>query len=101
MRRNDPTKVTVDCDECGGFRIGKVEIDEDYDLKEKAKCTDCNNVAEQTDEFCAKHGVNIRKSAYNECPRCKRIRRDKQLEQEHHARRANERMHPSVDAPRY
>lgn len=66
------------------------------------RCRSCGRFAKPCPTFCAKHetywgGL----SGYDHCPMCREEDRIHAMEQEMHARRANPRMHPSVDAPRY
>lgn len=50
---------------------------------------------------CETHGVKSLPSGYDRCPLCMEEQRIHNLEQERMARRADPRMHPTVDAPRY
>ena len=66
------------------------------------RCADCGRFAtDSPDVCCVQH--EIRESPYpsGTCPRCEQERSIRAQEQEMMERRANPRMHPSVDAPRY
>lgn len=89
------TTTGVECESCG-LTSGHHESDGN------ARCGECGRFAEPSNDYCAEHGVNVRKQpVYDECVYCKRDRERQQLQQERQARRSNPRMHPSVDAPRW
>lgn len=91
--------VGVDCTTCG---LGSGHID----LRggpNSARCDGCGRFAEKTNDYCAEHDVNVRTlpRGYSRCPYCQERDRIEAERQEMMARRANPRMHPTVDAPRF
>lgn len=50
---------------------------------------------------CERHEIRELPTGYDRCPLCEEEERIEAMEQEMHERRADPRMHPSVDAPRY
>jgi len=93
MMREAP-KIGVTCADCGN------EAGE-YDERGELHCANCGNFAEKSD-YCPKHDFDPSEDRrYNECPMCKKRRRVENERQEMMQRRANPRMHSTIDAPRY
>jgi hypothetical protein len=66
------------------------------------RCTECGQfVEEEPDVCCERHEIQNSPYPSGLCPRCEQERSVRAQEQEMQQRRANPRMHTSVDAPRY
>jgi len=88
--------VGVKCDNCGKHGEG-VPTDDG-----RTRCGKCGQFAEEVDGYCAEHDIDYGKlSGYDHCPMCREERNIRAREQEIQERRANPRMHPMVDAPRW
>lgn len=87
--------VAIDCTKCG-FTKG-VPAGEGLN-----RCVECGRFAtDNPDVCCVRHEVRRSPYASGECSRCEQERSIRAQEQEMMERRANPRMHNSVDAPRW
>jgi ssDNA-binding Zn-finger/Zn-ribbon topoisomerase 1 len=88
--------VAVDCDDCGEHPEGIPEGENSQ------RCGRCGQYAEAAEGYCAEHNVNYKNlPGYDHCPYCRERSRIERLEQERMERRADPRMHPTVDSPRW
>lgn len=86
------TTTGVECSECG-LTSGHHEATGDV------RCDSCGRFAESSNDYCAKHSVNVRNlTGWDGCPQCREEQRVAAQEQEMMARRADPNMHNSVDA---
>jgi len=84
----------VECSSCGktGGNESSVGV----------HCGDCGRFSAPIKQYCLRHNVDYgRLTGYDHCPKCRETERVEQMRQEMHQRRANERMHSMVDAPRF
>lgn len=94
MRRHTTALTGAECANCGNVGATK--------SGESLRCSECGRYASPKPEYCPDHEVDVsRLTGYDECPRCRQERDVRAREQEMHARRANPRMHTSVDAKRF
>lgn len=86
--------IAVDCPDCGKGRGVKTPHGN--------KCS-CGNFAPEAKDYCLTHQLDYEGlfTRDNHCPKCREERRVEEMEMEMHERRADPRMHPSVDAPRW
>lgn len=97
MRHTTHAKRGVRCSDCGPTLGTTAGIDQGG-----LRCRSCGQFAEPCPTYCAKHEVYWGGlTGYDHCPACREERRVEAQRQEEMARRANPRMHPTVDAPRY
>jgi len=94
------TGIAVECVSCGHT---SGHADATANGGTRLRCDECGQFAERSDDYCAEHDVRTDRlpTGYSECPYCAERRRVEQERQEMMARRADPRMHPSVDAPRF
>lgn len=90
------TTTGVECESCG-LTAGH------HEARGAARCGECGRFAESSSDYCAQHEVDLTNlpTGYSSCPYCQERRRVEQERQEMMERRADPRMHPSVDAPRW
>lgn len=89
------TTTGVECAECG-LTSGH------HEATGHARCGQCGRFAEPTNDYCARHGANLRRlTGYAKCPKCREEEAVRAQEREMMERRADPRMHPTVDAPRF
>ena len=86
--------VGVNCSNCGVHGEGVPASNG------KTRCGKCGRFGSEAERYCAEHDTRY-PSGYDHCPLCRERQRVEQMEQEMHERRADPRMHPSVDARRY
>ena len=95
--RHTPTptdETAIECSACG--KGGGSTSDSG------AHCSECGRFATEIDDYCLRHDVDYgRLTGYDHCPRCRQENDVHQRRQEQMARRASERMHSTVDAPRF
>lgn len=85
----------VECNNCG--KTGGKEGDDG-----QLHCGGCGRFAVEAEQYCALHDMDYsRLTGYDHCPQCREEQRLQAQQQEMHARRASERMHQTVDAPRF
>lgn len=92
--------VDIDCSNCGFSEA--VRLDTGTISGATLRCADCGRFASKdSDACCVKH--EVRESPYpsGACPACEQGRSVRAQEQEMMQRRANPRMHNTVDAPRW
>lgn len=96
MPRLGQLTVAIDCTQCG-------LTDGTPEGKNLNRCTECGRFASNDTSHvcCARHGVRESPYPSGVCPRCQQEQSMRAQEQEMMERRANPRMHNSVDAPRY
>jgi predicted RNA-binding Zn-ribbon protein involved in translation (DUF1610 family) len=97
-RLNQTTQVAVKCPDCG-FTAGKIDL---RSSSGKPRCSECGKFCHETDKYCASHEVRIDKLTFTDsCPACDEENTIRRRQQEQQARRADPRMHSSVDARRF
>jgi hypothetical protein len=89
-------QVGIDCDNCGitkGNPVGE----------NLNRCVECGRYASDDTSHlcCVRHEVRNSPYPSGQCPRCEQEQSVRAQEQEMMERRANPRMHNSVDAPRW
>jgi len=89
------TTISADCSKCGK---GKGYINESGDIR----CGKCGRFANFAENYCHEHGFDGDKNPiHDKCPVCAQKRHFEQQRQEQMERRANPRMHTTIDAPRF
>lgn len=88
--------VGIDCSNCGVHGEGTPAE------SGGTRCAKCGRFGSEAQQYCASHDVNYAAlNGYDHCPMCREEQRVEQMAQEMHERRADPRMHNSVDARRF